>query len=638
MSKRKNAKSSKLELKSDKPRLPFWGQAAAIVVATALVYIPALELGWIWDDDQYVYNNPLLRDFSGLWSIWFEPDKSPQYYPIVFTTLWIQFQLFGESASGYHTVNVALHALNGVLLLAILRRIPVKFAFPIALAWSLHPIQVESVAWCTELKNVLSAAFYGAAWLALWPLFCSQQSGEHSPEPGNSKLQTMSFWKRYAIGAFFVLMALLSKSVTASMPAALCLVLWFKQGKIPWQAIKILTPLLIVGGLLGWNTARLERIHVGAFGAEWDHGLLDRIGIAARSLVHYALNSLVPIEQVFFYPRFEVGWRSVGNLFAILFVACVAGASIWLALRGRRGVFTCLGMFAGSAFPALGFLNVYPHRFSFVADHFVYIASVGLICLWWAALMTLLDWGSKRFQAERFLWVPVAFVLGLYGLAVNRHLPVFSSQVTLWEDTLAKNPECPAAMQNLGLQYVLSDRLLEAESVLDQAMEFDFDRFQTLNSLGLLYEKQGRNSEALDAFVDAAKLNPLPVRPYVNAANILRREQAFENLPNRNDLVVNYYTKAWEAQENYVSAFGLGTTFYENEDFLTASDWFGKAAKLVPTDLDARYNEVQALFDAKLVSESRDAAQRLVAEFPDDKACRDLAALVAQKVGEAEEN
>lgn len=612
--------------------LPFAVQAAIIAASIGLVYLPTIELGWIWDDDQYIYNNPLLRDVSGLWAIWFEPDKTPQYYPIVFTMLWGQYQLFGISPVGYHVVNVLLHALNSILLLGILRRIPLSqnVALPVALAWGLHPVQVETVAWCTELKNLLSAAFYGIAWLCFWPLFdTGSPQAEVASEDGSAARQR-SRATRYGAGTLCFIFALLSKSVTATMPAALCLVLWYKHGQIPWKALKALSPLLVIGGLLGWNTARLERLHVGAFGSEWDYGLLDRIGIAARALLHYAWNSLLPLEQIFFYPRYEVGWQAVRNLLAVAAVVAIAGAAIWLVRKGHRGVFACLGIFVGSAFPALGFLNVYPHRFAFVADHFVYIASAGLICLIWSSYLWLATRILQRWFDEKYLWIPVVIVLGLYGVGVNRHLPVFSSQITLWEDTLAKNPACPAAMQNLGLEYLANDRLLDAERILTAALEYDFDQFQTINSLGLVYERQGRNSEALESFLKAAKLNPLPVRPYVNAANLLRSEAEFLEMPDRRDKVVEYYTQAWEVKENYLAAFGLGTVNYEAGAFGDAADWFAKAGRLVPTDLDARYNEVQSLLDAGRLVEAREAAARLIADFPDDRASQSLAARLAE--------
>ena len=136
---------------------------AALLLIVMLAYIPAMRGGFVWDDIQYVVNNPTLRTLDGLREIWFRPYSTPQYYPLVFTAFWAGYRLWGLNPFGYHLFNVLLHCLSIILLWLILRRLSVPGAWLAAAVFALHPINVESVAWITELKNVLSGSFYLAS-------------------------------------------------------------------------------------------------------------------------------------------------------------------------------------------------------------------------------------------------------------------------------------------------------------------------------------------------------------------------------------------------------------------------------------------------------------------------------------------
>src|SRR5438552_2348611 len=152
--------------------------AALIVVMTFVAYVPALQGGFVWDDDAYVTRNATLRDMEGLRRIWLEPTSFPQYYPLVFTTFWLEYHLWGLDPFGFHVTNVLLHASSAVLLWLLLRRLGVPGAWLAAAIFALHPVEAESVAWVTERKNVLSGLFYLAAFHAYW----SFADGERSEE------------------------------------------------------------------------------------------------------------------------------------------------------------------------------------------------------------------------------------------------------------------------------------------------------------------------------------------------------------------------------------------------------------------------------------------------------------------------
>ena len=146
-----------------------WLFAAALVVAVFLVYQPAWQGGFVWDDDDHL-TRPELRSWHGLYRIWFDIRATQQYYPLSYSAFWVEHKLWGDATLGYHLVNISLHATAALLVALILRRLAVPGAYLAAAIFALHPVQVESVAWITELKNTLSGVFYLGAMLALPPL------------------------------------------------------------------------------------------------------------------------------------------------------------------------------------------------------------------------------------------------------------------------------------------------------------------------------------------------------------------------------------------------------------------------------------------------------------------------------------
>ena len=143
-----------------------WLPGLILFAITLIAYLPAWHAGFIWDDDDYVINNTTLRSLDGLRQIWFVIDALPQYYPLVHTTFWLEYHLWGLNPLGYHLVNIGLHATGAVLLWRVLKRLQLPGAWLAAAIFAIHPVEAESVAWVTERKNVLSAVCYFAAALA----------------------------------------------------------------------------------------------------------------------------------------------------------------------------------------------------------------------------------------------------------------------------------------------------------------------------------------------------------------------------------------------------------------------------------------------------------------------------------------
>ena len=136
-----------------------WLFALALIAITALAYLPAWNGKLIWDDNRHI-TQPALRSWQGLADIWTRVGATQQYYPLVHSFFWIEQKLWGDSVVGYHLVNILLHSLGAVALLQILQRLKIPGAWLAAALFALHPVQVESVAWISELKNTLSGLFF----------------------------------------------------------------------------------------------------------------------------------------------------------------------------------------------------------------------------------------------------------------------------------------------------------------------------------------------------------------------------------------------------------------------------------------------------------------------------------------------
>ena len=232
----------------DEPIMNAWrslGAGALIILLTVVAYLPALRDGFIWDDDFYVTENQALRSLEGLGRIWSRPGTTFQYYPLTFTSFWAEYHLWKLQPFGYHLVNVLLHALNAVLLWRVLRRLEVPGSWWAAALFAVHPVTVESVAWITERKNVLSCAFYLLAVLAYF---------RFRPLAGEEGTRVRD-WRLYPLVLVLFLCALLSKTVACSLPAVLVLLVWWKTGQFARRDALELTPLFVLGAALGFGTA-----------------------------------------------------------------------------------------------------------------------------------------------------------------------------------------------------------------------------------------------------------------------------------------------------------------------------------------------------------------------------------------------
>jgi protein O-mannosyl-transferase len=540
--------------------LPVW-QAGLIVLLVVLVYLPVLRNGFIWDDDSYVTENATLHDLDGLRRIWFDVGAVPQYYPMVHSSFWVEYHLWGLNPVGFHLVNVLLHAVAAVLLWQVLRHLEIPGAWLAALIFGLHPIEVESVSWVTERKNVLSAVFYFSAALAYF---------RFAP-PSGSAVQNHHRWYWYSGALILFLAALWSKTVTCSLPAALLLVCWWKKGRIQRNDILPLLPFFALGMGLGLLTAWMEKHHVGAQGTDWSLTFADRCLIAGRALWFYAGKLVWPTHLAFIYPRWRVDTAAWWQwLFPLAAISVIIG--LWLTRpRTGRGPLVAVLFFAGTLGPALGFVNVYPMRYSFVADHFQYLAGIGLISLCAAGL-------------ARLPCVFPAAIAVMLGIMTWQQTGVYRSQEFLWRDTLTKNPDCWLAHNNLGIYLYREGHLAEAIEHYHKAIRINPDRYDAYYSLGAALADEGRLDEAIENYRKAIQLNPDYAFAFNNLGNALAAKGQLDG-------AVRSYRRAVQIAPKYSTALNnLGVVLAAQGQLDEAIQSYHRAIQSNPKNSDPYVN------------------------------------------------
>ncbi len=593
---------------SSTPRLVTRNSAQFIllVAMTILAYFPVYSAGFIWDDDSYLTRNKTLTSENGLAEIWLTPRASPQYYPMVFSTFWLERQLWGLNPTGYHIVNVLLHAATALMLWRLLIRLKLPGAWLAAAAFALHPVHVESVAWIAERKNVLSGLFYMLAASAFLRFLPSESL------PSRRRYA----WYIASLGLF--VLALLSKTTTCSLPAAILLVIWWKHGRLTLRDGLTLVPMFILGGALAALTTHLEQTHVGAEQIDWQLSVAQRCIIAGSALWFYLGKLLAPANLCFVYPRWTPDPASLLNLAAPLGWLLLLAGLVALRRRIGRGPAATMLFFSGTLVPALGFIDVFPFKYSFVADHFQYLASIGPLVLLAAALHRAAGGpGSSINHAASPLVKSVcaAVLVCLGGLTMARTF-AFQSEESVWRDTLAKNDTAWSAHLNLG---VILDQRGETQSAIahfEKALKLAPKETAVHVNLALAYERTGRIDEALSSYETALALNPKSWTAHYNRGGTLAR------LGRNEEAISDFKRSAELAAEPATSHYNCGIVLEKvgrNEDALLA---YKHAVESKPDWIAPRLAAVRCLRNLGRKEAAAAALQDVISLFPDDPEAR----------------
>ena len=547
--------------------------ALAIVFATLAAYWPVFSAGFIWDDDAYVTENSLLTAPDGLWRIWFSAHSQSQYFPLVFSTLRFEYALWGLNPLGYHVVNVCLHIVNALLVWALLRRLALPGAWLAAAIWALHPVQVETVAWVTELKNTESTLFYLLAIFA-WLNFCGGKGGRF-----------------YALAIFLHLLALFAKTTACTLPAVMLLVLWLRNEPIGWRRILQSLPFLLIGIGMGLLSVWWEK-HLGNYLPKLHllGGPLDRLIIATHALWFYAGKIFWPANLTFSYPRWDINaadWQQYLWLAECLAVA----AALWLARKKwERKPAAAVFFFAAVLSPMLGFIPLYTFYFSYVADHYQYFACLGLIVLGVGAAMKFLEICQVQRPAKTALAASLLLVL---GVLTWRQCHACQNLESLWTDTLHKNPHSWMAHNNLGRLLAKGGNPAEAEAHYKIALALNPDEDAIHYNYGNLLARAGRLDEAAEQYHQALQLAPQKAEAHNNLGSIFFRQH-------RTDDAIAEFNRAISCKPDYTDAcYNLGSALASEQKTNEAIAAFQQALRLKPDSelFKKRLRELGALAD-----------------------------------------
>jgi len=487
----------------------WWLFGLFLVVATILAYQPIWHAGFIWDDDLHLTANPCIvgpLGFKGIWT-----SSAATYYPLVLSSFWVEHAIWGLNPMPYHLVNIAVHAACAVLLWFVLRGLKVRGAWLGAALWALHPVQAESAAWITELKNTQSCLFY---LLAIWFFLKWRSAGTYAGRKGTE-------WD-YALTLLCAALAILSKASTVMLPVVLGLVWWWSDGGWRWRNIFRLVPFFIISAAASGWTIWEQQFHSGAVGPEWSQSRPERLVIAGKVVWFYLGKLLWPHPLIFIYPRWQIDASRPTAYLPVLAVG-VTLFLLWLNRRGRAGpVFFAFAYFVVSLFPVLGFFNVYFFRFSYVGDHFQYLASQGPLALAAAALTTALDPCKKRspFLKPALCGTLLLLLGGLTWLQCG----MYADSETLWRATLADNPDCWMARNNLGFILTQKGEVDEAMAQFQKALQINPKDPPTWNNVGNVLLHWGKVDEAIPYFQKALQVNPNYVEARNNLGSALLQE------------------------------------------------------------------------------------------------------------------
>jgi tetratricopeptide (TPR) repeat protein len=587
-----------------------WIAGLILVLAVILVYLPVGRAGFLWDDRLYITGSSYMGGLAGLKEIW--TSSVADISPMTFTTFWLEHALWGFNPLPYHMVNVVMHGACAVLLWQILRNLAVPGAWLGAALWALHPVEVESVAWVTEMKNTESGLFY------LLSVLCYLQAPRaESSETGSSANGS------YGLSLFWAAMAMASKSSTVVLPVVLCLCVWWRDGCWDWRNVTRVLPfvlLALAASALSIWTQKLQLAQL--TDPQWARSWPERVVTAGVAIWFYLGKLIWPQELMSMYPRWRIDagqWESYLPVLAVIITLLV----LWLKRKTwLRPVFFVFAYFIVALLPVLGLVDNYIFHYSLVFDHLQYLASMGPLALAGAAIARLASW----FRPEKN-WLQPALataLLVILGCLSWQRARAFESEESLWTDTLTKNPTSWTARYNLGVVFLGRGELDRAQVEFEKTLELfpNFDeghlnlgltflrkgetdpaiaQFRTAlaidpayaeahNDLGTALEKKGQKDAAETEFQKAAELNPGLATASYNLGLLLLQK-------GKTDEAMEQFERAVEADSNLAEAHAeLGKLLAQKGQVDDAIGEYEKAVEINPNSESTQSNLGVALY------------------------------------------
>lgn len=579
----------------------------AIAIIILLVYLPALSNGFVnWDDQLYVYENADIRSIDARFlKLAFTSVMVSNWHPLTMLSYAVDYSIWGLNPFGYHLVNIVLHAVNtflaGALALMLSRkagaeeRVSVFIGATLALLFGLHPLHVESVAWVSERKDVLSGLFF---FLSLIYYMKYKNTSKAMPYIGSL--------------VFFIL-SVMGKPMSITLPAVLLILDFyplngFKAGvkkalieKAPFFGLSV-----VFAGVTVWAQASDNAI------ASLDpYPMASRMLVATRALAFYIYKTIIPVNLAPFYPR-DLSPSPFGAEYmaSLALIIAITALSILFLKRSRLPLALWL-FYLATLSPVIGIIQVGSQA---AADRYTYIPGL-------APLMLIAAGGGWLFKRRSGAAAAFAIVCAIVlGALTVRQVSVWKDSVSLWSHEVAVYPDdAPIGWSNLGLAYKDKGELDKAVASYEKAIGIDPNYADAYGNRGVAYLKLGRVNDALEDLSTAISLNPesaelhgnrgvafistaeyekaigdlsesIRLSPSTAAKGYFNRGIAYKAL-GMNAEAVSDFTRTIEAEPSFAGAYNnRGGAYLRMSSFDEAIDDFNAAVRIDPDDGAAHYN------------------------------------------------
>jgi tetratricopeptide (TPR) repeat protein len=612
-----------------------WLWGLILMLAVILAYQPVWHAGFVWDDDSILTANPCIVGPLGLKEIW--TTSAADVCPLTLTTLWVEHALWGLAPLPYHLVNVFMHGACAVVLWRVLRSLEVPGAWLGAALWALHPVEVESVAWITEIKNTQSGLFFllSILFFLRW-LKARDLDGRIGGD-----------WK-YGLTLLFAALAMASKSSTVILPVILCLCAWWVEGRWQWRSLVGVVPVFFMSIAASALSIWTQGLHLATDTHLQVRTWPERLVTAGDAVWFYLGKLLWPHPLITVYPRWQIDagqWLSYLPLLAVMIVLLI----LWLKRESwSRPWFFAFAYFLVALLPVLGLVNLIWFWNSFVADHFQYLASMGPLALVGAGMAKF-----AKFIFPKKPWLEASVCAGLLlipGMLSWQRVWAYESVETLGTDTLAKNPNSWVVHNILGAALLQKGERDEAIVELQKALEINPDFAEARNILGNALRQSGRVEKAMQQYQEALRLKPDYAEAHNNLGVVLLQsgrvseamnqcEQALRlkpdyaeahyNLGNallqagRTAEAMEQYEQAVRLKPDYAEAHSnLGVVLQQAGRIPEAIAQYEESLKLDPDNLGAHYNLGVALEQSGRIEEAIQQYQETLRLNPDNAAAR----------------
>jgi protein O-mannosyl-transferase len=599
--------------------------AAVIVLAVVVAYLPAITGKFVFDDALLLTKYSPIHTRDGLYRLWCTTE-SLEYYPVSYSMFWLEWRLWGLDPVGFHVTSLALHIVETLLIWAVLRRLSIPCAYLAAALFALHPVNVESVAWIAQQRNMMAMLFFLLS--ILWYLKALRSLGglrERAMQAAttarleSTRRETASgFFDRSSLiphpSSFYWLslaafvLAMLSKGSAAVLPVLVLGIIWWLR-RLTWRELLRIAPFLLLAVALTAVNVWFQTHSKGEVirAADFAERLLGAGGV----VWFYLYKAFLPLHLAFVYPSWRI--EAVNLLWWLpLSAAFIVSAVLWWFRRGwGRPLLFAWSYFCVSLVPVLGFTDAGFMKYSLVADHYQHIAIIGAIAAAAAA------WGAWREQVRHNApWAAIAAVTAFaaactLAFLTGRQAGLYHDPIELYRATLQVNPECWLAYNNLGAARANSGRLQDGIECFQQSLQLNPNYAEAHSNLGAALARSGRLPEAIEHYHQAVRLKP----DYANAHLNLGAAMAMSGRPQE---AIECYQEALRLEPGCAEAYNnLGLVMAGTGRPQEAIEYFENALRLDQWHADAHNNLGEALVKTGRLSEAIAHFQQALRLSPD---------------------